>query len=180
MSDKSDQPSVERRQFIGGTLAAAGALTLAPGVILHAASDSDDAASGATGKHRWGMLIDSNKCAEGCSSCVDACNSEHGLTGHDRPETDAVWIRPVKLKDKQTGHVNRLVMMCQHCEHPPCVDVCPTSPKSVDWVSGSRERAPGYNYRSCIRCFCCQEICRAAAITIEQPLLPRLFRHTRT
>jgi molybdopterin-containing oxidoreductase family iron-sulfur binding subunit len=148
MSNNSDQPSVERRQFIGGTLAAAGALTLAPGVILHAASDSE-AASGASSEHRWGMLIDANKCAEGCSACVDACNSEHGLAGHDRPETDAVWIRPVKLKDKLTGHVSRMVMMCQHCEHPPCVDVCPTNAsfKRIDGiVLVDRHRCIGCRY----------------------------------
>ncbi|MES9827928.1 MAG: sulfate reduction electron transfer complex DsrMKJOP subunit DsrO [Candidatus Thiodiazotropha sp.] len=149
MSNKSDQPSVDRRQFIGGTLAAAGALTLAPGVILHAAGETDEATSGASGKHRWGMLIDANKCAEGCSACVEACNNEHGLTGYDRPATDAVWIRPVKLKDKQTGHVNRLVMMCQHCEHPPCVDVCPTNAsfKRIDGVVlVDRHRCIGCRY----------------------------------
>ncbi|MEW7974018.1 MAG: sulfate reduction electron transfer complex DsrMKJOP subunit DsrO [Candidatus Thiodiazotropha endolucinida] len=149
MSNKSDQPSVDRRQFIGGTVAAAGALTLAPGVILHAASETGDAPSGASGNHRWGMLIDANKCAEGCSACVEACNNEHGLTGYDRPATDAVWIRPVKLKDKQTGHINRLVMMCQHCEHPPCVDVCPTNAsfKRIDGVVlVDRHRCIGCRY----------------------------------
>ena len=38
----------------------------------------------------------------------------------------AVWIRKVKLEDNLTGRVTNLPMMCQHCEHPPCVDVCPT------------------------------------------------------
>ncbi|MEW8459627.1 MAG: sulfate reduction electron transfer complex DsrMKJOP subunit DsrO [Candidatus Thiodiazotropha endolucinida] len=149
MSNKSDQPSVDRRQFIGGTVAAAGAETLAAGVLLHAASDKGKAPSGASGNHRWGMLIDANKCAEGCSACVEACNNEHGLTGFDRPATDAVWIRPVKLKDKQTGHVNRLVMMCQHCEHPPCVDVCPTNAsfKRIDGVVlVDRHRCIGCRY----------------------------------
>ncbi|MCG7958567.1 MAG: 4Fe-4S dicluster domain-containing protein, partial [Candidatus Thiodiazotropha taylori] len=118
-------------------------------VILHAASVSDEASAGADAKHRWGMLIDSNKCADGCSACVDACNTEHGLKGHGRPATDAVWIRPVKLKDKQTGRENRLVMMCQHCEHPPCVDVCPTNAsfKRVDGiVLVDRHRCIGCRY----------------------------------
>lgn len=127
MSNKGDQPTMERRKFIGGTIAAAGAVTIAPGVILQAVAATEEKSEGASSKHRWGMVIDANKCADGCSACVDACDQEHNLVGFDRPETDAVWIRTVKLKDKQTGHITRMPMMCQHCEHPPCVDVCPTN-----------------------------------------------------
>jgi molybdopterin-containing oxidoreductase family iron-sulfur binding subunit len=127
MSNKSDQPNVDRRNFIGGTIAAAGADTIAPGVMLHAVAATDEKTAGASSKNRWGMLIDANKCADGCSACVDACADENGLTDLGRPETDAVWVRTVKLKDKQTGNTSRLPVMCQHCEHPPCVDVCPTT-----------------------------------------------------
>jgi molybdopterin-containing oxidoreductase family iron-sulfur binding subunit len=140
---------MDRRKLIGGAVAATGALTIAPGVILHAASAGDESSSGASAKHRWGMLVDTNKCADECTACVDACNDEHGLQSHGRPQTDAVWIRPVKLKDKQTGRVNRLVMMCQHCEHPPCVDVCPTNAsfKRVDGiVLVDRHRCIGCRY----------------------------------
>ena len=38
---------------------------------------------------RWGMLVDATRCADGCTDCVDACNTEHGLTGKGRPQTDA-------------------------------------------------------------------------------------------
>jgi len=151
MSDKSDQPNIDRRNFIGAGVAAAGAVTLAPGVILHAVADTGEGASSA---HRWGMLIDANKCADGCSACVEACNDEHGLQGHGRPESDAAWIRAVKLKDKQTGHVNRLVLMCQHCERPPCVDVCPTT--------ASFKRADGLvlvDRHRCIGCRYCMMAC---------------------
>ena len=75
---------------------------------------------------RWGLLIDSEKCATDCDACVTACNDEHNLHGFDRPETDAQWIRKVNLTDNQTGRVSSLPMLCQHCENPPCVDVCPT------------------------------------------------------
>ena len=75
---------------------------------------------------RWGLLIDSEKCATDCDACVTACNEEHNLHGFDRPETDAQWIRKVNLTDNQTGRVSSLPMLCQHCEDPPCVDVCPT------------------------------------------------------
>jgi molybdopterin-containing oxidoreductase family iron-sulfur binding subunit len=61
---------------------------------------------------------------------VTACHEENGISGqmsgHGRPETDAQWIRKVSLRDKRTGYAQTLPLMCQHCEHPPCVDVCPT------------------------------------------------------
>jgi molybdopterin-containing oxidoreductase family iron-sulfur binding subunit len=149
MSKNSDQPSVNRRQFIGGAIAATGAVTVAPGVFLHAVASSETPSAGASADKRWGMVVDTNKCADGCSACVDACNTEHNLTGYDRPATDAQWIRTVKLKDKQTGHISRMVMMCQHCEFPPCVDVCPTNAsfKRVDGiVLVDRHRCIGCRY----------------------------------
>lgn len=154
MSKNSDQPGMNRRQFIGGAIATAGAVTVAPGVILHAVAGNEQTSAGASSEKRWGMLVDTNKCSDGCSACVDACNDEHNLTGFDRPETDAQWVRTVKLKDKQTGRVNRMIMMCQHCEFPPCVDVCPTN--------ASFKRADGIvlvDRHRCIGCRYCMMAC---------------------
>lgn len=163
MKDKADQEKLNRRQFIGGAMAV-GAVTLAPGVILHAAGKAES--DGASAEHRWGMVIDTNKCADGCDACVQACNDEHQLTGLGRQTTDAQWIRTVKLKDNQTDHVSRLVMMCQHCEHPPCVDVCPTNAsfKRVDGiVLVDRHR--------CIGCRYCMMACPYKARSfIHEPL----------
>ena len=78
-----------------------------------------------TSNTRWGMLIDAAKCTD-CDACVTACNEEHGLGDSGRPETDAQWIRKLTVTDDHSGHVTALPMLCQHCEHPPCVDVCPT------------------------------------------------------
>ncbi len=75
---------------------------------------------------RWGLLIDTEKCATDCDACVTACNSEHNLEDLGRPQTDAQWIRKLDLTDNHTGHVSSLPMLCQHCEDPPCVEVCPT------------------------------------------------------
>jgi uncharacterized protein (DUF362 family)/NAD-dependent dihydropyrimidine dehydrogenase PreA subunit len=56
-----------------------------------------------------------------------------------------------------------------------CVRHCPVNPKAVDWVKGDHTRAPKYNYDRCIRCFCCQEMCEAGAISIKETLLGRIF-----
>lgn len=131
----SEQVNDSRRSFLAKA-AIAGTVTIAPGVLLHTAAiakPDDEAVTSAT---RWGMLIDTDKCAKGCTDCVDACNEEHALTPIHGPETDAQYIRKVTLRDKTTGHELSLPLMCQHCETAPCVDVCPTgaSFKRVDGI----------------------------------------------
>ncbi len=131
-----DAPNSRRRWLIKG--AAAGLAVLSGGVKLIelARAQSDNLADGVandvvvtdkpvTDKTRWGMLIDAEQCAD-CDACVTACNEEHGLQKTGRPQTDAQWIRKVTITDNHTDHVTSLPMLCQHCENPPCVDVCPT------------------------------------------------------
>ena len=76
------------------------------------------------------------------------------MIGHGRPKTDAQWIRKVTIKDKQTGYVQTLPMMCQHCAEPPCADVCPTG--------ASFKRADGIvlvDKHICIGCRYCMMAC---------------------
>jgi len=99
-------------------------LGLAAGATQFA--EADLPAGAAASETRWGMMVDADKCAEGCTACVSACNDEHGLSPTLGATTDAQWIRKLTVRDKQTGYISRFPVMCQHCEFPPCVDVCPT------------------------------------------------------
>ena len=59
-----------------------------------------------------------------------------------------------KLRNNLTGRVTSLPMMCQHCEKPPCVDVCPTG--------ASFRRADGIvmvDRHTCIGCRYCMMAC---------------------
>jgi uncharacterized protein (DUF362 family)/Pyruvate/2-oxoacid:ferredoxin oxidoreductase delta subunit len=56
-----------------------------------------------------------------------------------------------------------------------CVNMCPVSPKAVDWHDGDRSHPPTYRYDRCIRCYCCQELCPESAIHLRVPLLRRLL-----
>ncbi|MDH5444177.1 MAG: 4Fe-4S dicluster domain-containing protein [Gammaproteobacteria bacterium] len=159
---------MNRRRFLGQAAAAAG-LTVAPGVMLYEvqARPADQAA---TSKQRWGMLIDTSKCSTGCTDCVTACKTEHGWGSTEtksNAEQQAQWIRKVKLTDKQTGHVQSLPLMCQHCETPPCVDVCPTG--------ASMKRADGIvlvDKHICIGCRYCMMACPYKARSfIHEPLM---------
>jgi len=128
-----------RRSFFGKVAAAAG-VAVAPGVVLFQVAQAKPAAEEVTDKVRWGMLINTTKCADGCDACVTACETEYGWgpgsEPHSAPNQRAQWIRKVKLTDKATGYAQTLPLMCQHCETPPCVDVCPTgaSMKRVDGI----------------------------------------------
>ncbi len=146
--------SVSRREFIGiGAVGAAG-VALAPGLNLIELATARSDSEAVTSLQRWGLLIDATKCADGCSACVDACHTENGVSSHGRPETDAQWIRAAKVRDLDTGYVQTLPIMCQHCEHPPCVDVCPTG--------ASFKRADGIvlvDKHICIGCRYCMMAC---------------------
>ncbi len=128
-----------RRAFFG-KVAAAAAVTVAPGMVLYQVAQAKPAAEKVTDKVRWGMLINTTKCADGCDACVTACETEYGWGPESEPlsapNQRAQWIRKVKLTDKATGYAQTLPLMCQHCEIPPCVDVCPTgaSMKRVDGI----------------------------------------------
>ena len=148
-----------RRSFVSKTATAAAGISIAPGVFLHQVANAKPADQAASSDVRWGMLINTDKCATGCTACVSACNEENGVqsndhTDHDNQTTDPQWIRKVKLRDTQTGHVTSLPMMCQHCENPPCVDVCPTG--------ASMKREDGIvlvDKHICIGCRYCMMAC---------------------
>ena len=148
-----EQVHDSRRSFLAKA-AVAGTVTIAPGVFLNRvaiAKPDDQAVTSAT---RWGMLIDTDKCAKGCTDCVDACNEEHALTPINGPETDTQYIRKVTLREKTTGHELSLPLMCQHCETAPCVDVCPTG--------ASFRRVDGIvlvDKHTCIGCRYCMMAC---------------------
>jgi len=153
----------ERREFVSIASKTAAAAVVAPGVLLHSVANSAPRSEPVSNKVRYGLFIDTTKCADGCSDCVSACDKENGLDMVGKPEGASDddwerqrprWIRTVKVKDRLTGHVSSLPLMCQHCEHPPCVDVCPTG--------ASFRRADGIvmvDRHTCIGCRYCMMAC---------------------
>ncbi|AHE98860.1 sulfate reduction electron transfer complex DsrMKJOP subunit DsrO [Thioalkalivibrio paradoxus] len=173
MSNESNA-NLSRRQFITGAAATVAGLTVAPGVFLLKPAGAASG-NGNGEKPRWGLLIDTNKCADGCTACVRACHEENGVRSLGRPATDAQWIRKVNLTDQATGHQHSLPVMCQHCEHPPCVDVCPTKASFI--------RPDGIvlvDKHTCIGCRYCMMACPYKArsfihepLTDQKPHAPR-------
>ena len=145
------QAAGARRGFLRGAAALAATL-VAPGIFLHRVGE---AATSLNSAARWGLLIDTNLLDEAdIDACVEACKREHGWQAEEGSKTDAQWIRKVRLTDRASGHQRFVPLMCQHCAHPPCVDVCPTG--------ASFKRADGIvlvNKHTCIGCRYCMMAC---------------------
>ena len=153
-----------RRDFLGTATATVVGLAAVPGLSLVTLARAPDVA--VDNKSRWGILVDATKCDKGCTVCTDACATENGLVSHGRPASDAQWLRKVDLKNKTTGRSVSLPVGCQHCEQPPCVDVCPTG--------ASFRRADGIvlvDKHICIGCRYCMMAC---------PYKARSFVHEET
>ena len=87
---------------------------------------------------RWAMVVDTKKCsqADGCTACSKACHEIHNVPEIDNPEEAVKWIWQSDFEGAGLGHAheflsdevkNRQVpVLCNHCDNPPCVRVCPT------------------------------------------------------
>jgi tetrathionate reductase subunit B len=156
-----------RRAFLGLAGGAVGGLLVAPGIhLIEIAQAAPAAGQGANPAVRWGLLIDTTRCASGCNDCVSACNTENGL-GDGTAPTDVQWIRKVEIRDRASGRTHSLPVMCQHCAEPPCVDVCPTG--------ASFKRADGIvlvDRHTCIGCRYCVMACPYKARSfVHEPLV---------
>jgi molybdopterin-containing oxidoreductase family iron-sulfur binding subunit len=150
-----------RRKFVMALGGTAAAVTVAQGFILREANAAGEVSSrpldkAVTADKRWGMLIDVTKLTDGGAGMVEACKKEHGWGSEaDSDEAQKThWARVVKVTDKLTKNSFSLPVMCQHCEQPPCVDVCPTG--------ASMKRADGIvqvNKHLCIGCRYCMMAC---------------------
>jgi molybdopterin-containing oxidoreductase family iron-sulfur binding subunit len=109
---------------------------------------------------RWAMVIDEGKCLTrgGCDACVKACHSAHNVPkmADTRHEVKWVWkeqfenvfpdrvtpYTPAAAKERPT------LVLCNHCDNPPCVRVCPTQ---STW-----KRADGIVMMDMHRCIGCR------------------------
>lgn len=105
---------------------------------------------------RWGMVIDLTKCRQGCTACVDACREENNVAHHGDSRWDIHWIRKVALEKQGEGHGHGepMLLLCNHCDKPPCAQVCP--------VKATYKRRDGIvviDHHRCIGCRYCMIAC---------------------
>lgn len=143
---------MERRSFLklaalGTTLAASGhAVQMLAALERVSAADLPVAGSAVGTEHQWAFIIDLRRC-DGCGECTTGCQEEHYLSGNQE------WIRVYRLTDASGGDYF-LPVLCQMCERPPCVQVCP--------VTATYRLADGpivVDQSVCIGCRMCMAAC---------------------
>jgi tetrathionate reductase subunit B len=102
------------------------------------------------GTRRYAMVIDLRRCV-GCHACSVACKSENEVPL-------GVWRSWVKQTERgRYPHTQRhfLPRLCNHCDHPACVEACPTNSayrREKDGIVLIREDR-------CIGCKLCMAAC---------------------
>ncbi len=115
---------------------------------------------------RWAMVIDIRKfkTEEDYRKVIEACHRIHNVPDFGNPKDEIKWIwtdtfkhafpgqeydyMPEELKEKP------FLLLCNHCERPPCVRVCPTKAtfKTNDGITNQ-------DMHRCIGCRFCMAAC---------------------
>ena len=113
------------------------------------------------GKHKFGMVIQLDKCT-GCGTCVVACAAENNLSvrpDESDKERSISWMQLYRIDNGQPfpkAEFCHIPRPCMHCQHnAPCVSVCPPTATTMDYETGIVSQI----YTRCIGCRYCQAAC---------------------
>jgi molybdopterin-containing oxidoreductase family iron-sulfur binding subunit len=108
----------------------------------------------------YAMVIDLDKCV-GCGTCNVACAIENNVSV---PPPEALenrgltWMRTQRVDNGKAWPDHRSVTVpipCQHCEHAPCIHVCPVTAVQLDESTGIIGQIP----TRCMGCRYCMAAC---------------------
>ena len=92
------------------------------------------------------LMIHPEKCT-GCKNCTLACS--YAKEGQFRPVASRIHVYTWEREGFSVP------IMCQQCNHAPCVSVCPSG--AMHLMAG--ETVVLYDSTNCIRCRMCVQVC---------------------
>lgn len=151
-------PSKERRTFLKAGLAITGVFM--GGTVLSLASVKNVGAVTGRGKSRGGeysysphysMVMRQNRCVD-CEKCKVACVKTNHVPAYGYRTT---ILESMKLTGPETTGRVFVPVLCNHCNRPPCVRVCPTKATFKDEKTG----IVMMDSKKCIGCKICMAAC---------------------
>ncbi len=120
LSPEAEELDLTRRSLLRGLgLAGVAAAATTLGLVSYREEVHAQTVGAVSGQdHQWCRVVDLRAC-KGERKCVAACQLRHGLS----PEQ--TWMRTLQWTDEDGPHY--MPVMCQMCQDPPCLNVCPVS-----------------------------------------------------
>jgi len=150
-------PSEERRKFLRFGLSVTGVFL--GGSVLSLTSTRDAKAVGGPlsaakkfpYKPHYSMVIRQNRCID-CERCMEACVKTNNVPSYGY--RTIILEQEIEVGPDQKERMF-MPVLCNHCNRPPCVRVCPTTATYKDKVNG----IVMMDKKRCIGCKTCMAAC---------------------